>query len=120
MLQVRGMLAVEESMLEYSGGERERVRAATTPSHLEGGCEHLKEVRAAVEPNTPGECSDCIREGLVWVHLRMCVSCGNIGCCDSSIGRHATAHFHESDHPVMRSAEPGDDWRWCFVDGLTG
>ena len=117
--QVLAMLDVEESMLEYSERERQRVRAAT-PMSLDGGCEHLKQVRPPVEPNTPGECSDCIREGLAWVHLRMCVSCGNIGCCDSSVGRHATAHFRSSEHPVMRSAEPGDDWRWCFVDDLTG
>jgi Na+/H+ antiporter len=117
--QVLSMLDVEESMLEYSERERERVRGATA-LHYEGGCEHLQEVRPPVEPNTPGECAACVREGLAWVHLRMCVTCGNIGCCDSSIGRHATAHFHESEHPVMRSAEPGDDWRWCFVDNLTG
>ncbi|MDQ6642720.1 MAG: cation:proton antiporter, partial [Actinomycetota bacterium] len=118
--QVLAMLDVEESMLEYSERERARVRAVTTSAHLEGGCEHLREVRPRVEPSSPGECADCLREGLAWVHLRMCVTCGNIGCCDSSIGRHASAHFRATDHPVMRSAEPGDDWRWCFVDSLTG
>ncbi len=117
--QVLAMLDVEESMLEYSSRERARVRASI-PASLEGGCEHLREVRPSVEPNTPGECADCLREGVAWVHLRMCVSCGSVGCCDSSIGRHATAHFQATDHPVMRSAEPGDDWRWCFVDQLTG
>ncbi|MGI9155452.1 MAG: Na+/H+ antiporter [Marmoricola sp.] len=117
--QVLAMLDVEESMLEYSSRERDRVRASL-PTSLEGDCEHLREPRASVEPNTPGECADCLREGLAWVHLRMCVTCGNVGCCDSSVGRHATAHFHATEHPVMRSAEPGDDWRWCFVDELTG
>ena len=62
----------------------------------------------------------CLAEGLVWVHLRMCVGCGNIGCCDSSPGRHASAHHRETGHPVMRSAEPGEDWRWCFVDEVAG
>ena len=117
--QVLAMLDVEESMLEYSDRERARVRGAR-PVSLEGDCEHLRQVPAPVEPNTPGQCAACLRDGLVWVHLRMCVACGNIGCCDSSPGRHASAHFREEEHPVMRSAEPGEDWRWCFVDEVTG
>ncbi|GAC86293.1 UBP-type zinc finger domain-containing protein [Gordonia paraffinivorans] len=55
-----------------------------------------------------------------WAHLRMCLDCGYIGCCDSSPRRHATAHFHESGHPVMRSAEPGESWRWCYVHHVVG
>ncbi len=117
--QVLAMLDVEESMLEYSVRERAAVRAAA-PVSLEGDCEHLREVPHPVEPSSPGECRTCRELGMVWVHLRMCVGCGNIGCCDSSPGRHASAHYRESSHPVMRSAEPGEDWRWCFVDEVTG
>jgi CPA1 family monovalent cation:H+ antiporter len=54
------------------------------------------------------------------VHLRVCLSCGHVGCCDSSVGKHATRHFHETDHPVMRSIEPGEAWRWCYVDEHLG
>ena len=119
--EVLAMLDVEESMLDYSADERERVqldrRSRVT---LEGDCDHLREVRPPVEPDTPGECGDCLREGTAWVHLRMCVSCGHIACCDSSPQRHASAHHEATGHPVMRSAEPGEDWRWCFVDELTG
>jgi CPA1 family monovalent cation:H+ antiporter len=86
----------------------------------EGGCEELREAAADVTPNTPGVCEDCVREGTQWVHLRLCLTCGHVGCCDSSPRRHATAHFHASSHPVMRSAEPGESWRWCFVHELTG
>ncbi len=94
---------------------------STGVSHIStGACDHLSEVRPPVEPNTPGQCEDCLREGTAWVHLRMCVSCGHIGCCDSSPQRHASTHHEVTAHPVMRSAEPGEDWRWCFVDELTG
>ena len=85
-----------------------------------GDCEHLRAAPLAVAPNTPEGCEECLREGLRWVHLRVCLSCGHVGCCDSSVGKHATRHFHESDHPVMRSIEPGEAWRWCFVDEHLG
>lgn len=80
---------------------------------------HLSMVRP-VAPRTPQGCEDCLRMGAPWVHLRLCLTCGHVGCCDSSPRRHATAHFHESDHPVIRSAEPGETWRWCFRHELTG
>ena len=118
--EVLAMLDVEESMLDYSQGERERVRSSGASVTLEGDCEHLRTPGPAVEPDTPGECGDCLREGTAWVHLRMCVHCGHIACCDSSPQRHASTHNEETGHPVMRSAEPGEDWRWCFVDQLTG
>jgi CPA1 family monovalent cation:H+ antiporter len=73
-----------------------------------------------VQPRTPGACPECLRDGTTWVHLRLCLSCGHVGCCDSSVGRHATAHFRDSGHPVMRSAEPGEAWRWCYVDEQLG
>ncbi len=118
--EVLAMLDVEESMLEYSDSETERVRAAQSPIAFEGGCEDLQHPRPPVEPDAVAECSDCIREGSAWVHLRMCLDCGHVACCDSSPKRHATRHFHETSHPVMRSAEPGEIWRWCFVHELTG
>ena len=68
-----------------------------------------------VAPRTAG-CEECLRSGSVWVHLRMCRSCGHVGCCDSSPGRHATAHFRETGHPIVRSNEPGERWSWCYVD----
>ncbi len=119
--EVLAMLDIEESMLSYSVAERDRVQAATTSAlRLEGDCDHLREPRPAVEPDTPGECGDCLEAGTAWVHLRLCVVCGHVACCDSSPERHASRHFHDTGHPVMRSAEPGEDWRWCFVDELTG
>jgi uncharacterized UBP type Zn finger protein len=78
-------------------------------------CSHL----AAIEPVAPqarGECPDCVAAGGTWVHLRACLTCGNVGCCDSSPATHATAHHRATGHPVMRSVEPGEHWGWCFVD----
>ncbi|MGB5935721.1 MAG: UBP-type zinc finger domain-containing protein, partial [Ornithinimicrobium sp.] len=65
-------------------------------------------------------CVGCEKEGTIPVHLRKCLSCGYVGCCDSSSGIHATKHYRESGHPVMVSFEPGEGWRWCYVDQLTG
>lgn len=85
-----------------------------------GDCAHLRAAPLTIAARTPEGCEECLREGLRWVHLRLCLSCGHVGCCDSSIGRHATRHFHETDHPVMRSIEPGEAWRWCYVDEHLG
>ena len=74
---------------------------------------HLKEIRN-VTPSSEG-CEDCLEIGSDWVHLRLCLTCGHVGCCDDSPNRHATAHFHETRHPIIQSFEPGEDWRWCFV-----
>ena len=117
---VLSMLDIEESMLDYSSDERDRVRTSSVALALEGACDHLQQPRPPVEADTPGECGDCLREGTSWVHLRMCAVCGHIACCDSSPQRHASAHHGHTGHEVMRSAEPGEDWRWCFVDQLTG
>jgi hypothetical protein len=76
---------------------------------------HLDSIRA-VEPLTPDGCGDCLRAGGRWVHLRLCLTCGNVGCCDSSPARHASAHAYTSGHPIVRSFEPGETWRWCYVD----
>ncbi len=78
-------------------------------------CTHLDQIQD-VTPSTPEGCTECLQTSSSWVHLRECLSCGHVGCCDSSPNRHATAHYHESDHPVMQSFQPGEDWRWCFVD----
>ena len=64
---------------------------------------------------TPQGCAECLASGTSWVHLRLCLECGHVGCCDSSPMRHATAHFHGTGHPVIRSFEPGENWRWCYV-----
>jgi uncharacterized UBP type Zn finger protein len=74
---------------------------------------HLSAVRP-VTPSAPG-CEDCLRIGSFWVHLRLCLTCGHVGCCDSSPNRHARAHFHTTAHPIIQSFEPGEDWRWCYV-----
>jgi hypothetical protein len=78
-------------------------------------CTHLGLIRD-VEPRTPTGCEECLRNGSSWIHLRMCMSCGHVGCCDASPHRHSAKHFERTQHPVMRSIEPGEDWGWCFVD----
>ncbi len=80
-------------------------------------CSHLGTV-ADVTPSSTG-CEDCLRIGGRWVHLRLCMRCGHVGCCDNSPGRHATGHWNEHpDHPLIRSFEPGEDWWWCYADDL--
>jgi CPA2 family monovalent cation:H+ antiporter-2 len=88
----------------------------TTPVTLAVGpaCSHGDHVHA-VRPGTAG-CAECLATGSRWVHLRVCMECGHVGCCDSSPNKHATAHFHRIGHPVMRSVEPGETWGWCYVD----
>jgi len=83
-------------------------------------CAHLREAATDVPPRTPGGCEECLRDGTSWLHLRLCLACGHVGCCDSSPARHATAHFHATNHPVIRSFEPGETWRWCYVDEVAG
>ena len=85
-------------------------------------CEHLQDLTAAdfPAPRTPGACEECLKEGTRWVELRECQACGHVGCCDSSPGKHATRHFHEAGHPVMRSVIPGATWTWCYVHEAEG
>jgi len=78
-------------------------------------CEHLDRIRD-VEPRTPDGCEECLAMGASWVHLRLCLTCGHVGCCDSSPNRHASKHFRDSGHPIVQSFEPGESWRWCYVD----
>jgi uncharacterized UBP type Zn finger protein len=78
-------------------------------------CTHVAELRD-VTPSTTEGCEDCLKVGGRWVHLRECLSCGHVGCCDSSPAKHASAHYASTHHPVIQSFEPGEDWRWCYVD----
>jgi uncharacterized UBP type Zn finger protein len=79
-------------------------------------CEHIGQAQDL----KPGKrvCEDCIKTGDSWVHLRICLSCGHVGCCDSSKNKHATKHYHATTHPVVRSVEPGEQWGWCYVDEI--
>jgi len=77
-------------------------------------CTHTDQIND-VSPNTNG-CEECLKTGGRWVHLRLCLTCGHVGCCDQSIGKHATKHFHATGHPIIQSIEPGEDWGWCYID----
>jgi uncharacterized UBP type Zn finger protein len=78
-------------------------------------CEHIRHVKP-LPPKTPEGCEECLKAGDRWVHLRLCLTCGHVGCCDSSPNRHATKHFHQTHHPIVASYEPEERWAWCFVD----
>ncbi len=79
-------------------------------------CTHLDQVALRDLPASVDGCEDCMLEGSKWLHLRICLTCGHVGCCDDSPNRHATAHHHAMSHPIIRSIEPGEDWSWCYVD----
>ena len=79
-------------------------------------CTHLDSIEVTELPGEIPGCEECLASGSEWVHLRMCQACGHIGCCDSSPNRHATKHADSTGHPIVRSAEPGEDWSWCYVD----
>ena len=81
-------------------------------------CAHLDSVELLDVPDPVAGCEECLATGGRWVHLRMCQTCGHVGCCDNWPGRHATAHHQSSGHPIIRSAEPAEDWSWCYVDEL--
>ena len=81
-------------------------------------CTHGDAVEVVALPRDLPGCEDCLRIGADWVHLRMCLTCGGIRCCDTSPHQHASKHAHDSGHPLVRSAEPGEDWGWCYVDEL--
>jgi hypothetical protein len=115
-------LDIEESILDRAefddvGGQSDSLRVQPPPG---AECEHLAEAPCVLTPNTPEGCEECLATGSTWVHLRLCLQCGHVGCCDSSPERHATKHFESEGHPVMRSFEPGEEWRWCFVDEKLG
>jgi uncharacterized UBP type Zn finger protein len=79
-------------------------------------CEHLSEIKE-VSPSADG-CEDCLKIGGRWLHLRLCETCGHVGCCDSSPNKHATKHFHATNHPIIKSLEAGEDWGYCYVDDM--
>ena len=81
-------------------------------------CTHLDSIEVRSLPDEIPGCEDCLALGDSWVHLRRCVECGHVGCCDNSPGRHATAHFHAERHPLIQSFEPGEEWFFCYVDDL--
>ena len=81
-------------------------------------CSHLDQITVTDLPAEIAGCEDCLAIGSRWLHLRMCLTCGKIGCCDSSPNRHARQHAGTSGHPLVRSAEPGEDWSYCFVDDV--
>jgi uncharacterized UBP type Zn finger protein len=80
-------------------------------------CPHLATIDRHARPHSRG-CEECLAMGDSWVHLRLCLQCGHVGCCDDSKNRHATKHFHSTKHPIIRSLEPGETWGWCFVDKI--
>jgi hypothetical protein len=81
-------------------------------------CTHLDAIRDVV-PHTLAGCEDCLKIGSTWVHLRLCMTCGHVGCCDSSPHQHARQHSHHQHHPIVRSFEPGENWGWCYIDNVT-
>jgi monovalent cation/hydrogen antiporter len=118
---VLNLLDLEESTIDRLASAEAEVREEPlrTPAVTQP-CVHLQEAPIAQKPDHPGECAECVADGLTWVHLRMCLSCGHVACCDSSVGRHADRHFELTSHPVMRSVEPGEAWRWCYIDAVLG
>ncbi|MET8800439.1 Na+/H+ antiporter [Nocardia sp. NPDC004568] len=119
---VLARLDLEESMIDRfdEGDEEERPEPLAVPGGAAEDCAHLRAAPLVCDSDGPDVCAQCVAEGLTWVHLRMCLTCGNIGCCDSSPGNHAAGHYASTEHPVMRSVEPGEAWRWCYVDELLG
>jgi uncharacterized UBP type Zn finger protein len=79
---------------------------------------HLNQVNQNIEPKTPNGCEECLQMGSGWVHLRLCLTCGHVGCCDSSPNKHATKHFKATEHPIVRSFQPGEDWKYCYIDDM--
>src|SRR5437899_1342572 len=107
------MLCSERSREEVEAG-----RAGTCPrkdNAMSSRCEHVDQIRS-VEPGTPEGCEECLKTGGRWVHLRLCLSCGHVGCCDQSPGRHATKHFQATGHPIIEGYDPPEGWAWCYVD----
>lgn len=120
---VMNALDLEESMLTTLDSRDAELseRVLLTPEVRRGACPELQTAPTAVDPEThAAECRECRRDGTDPVQLRLCLTCGNVGCCDSSVGRHATRHYEQTGHPVMRSFEPGEAWRWCYTHHLLG
>lgn len=118
---VMRVLDLEESLIDRFDEAEDDLRTEPLQSTAGGDeCEHLAAAPQTCRPDTPGACQDCLDEGLSWVHLRMCLTCGHVACCDSSEGKHADKHYASTGHPVMRSVERGEAWRWCYLDSQLG
>ena len=118
---VMNLLDAEESLLDRLQDKGSTVERELVARGDRGdACEHLIDAPVAARPGTPEGCEECLRDGTRWVHVRLCLTCGHVGCCDSSTERHADVHFAETGHPVMRSFETGEAWRWCYVDQRLG
>ena len=117
---VMSMIDLEESMIDRLDRAEDEIRDELAVVPGSGDCAHMAKAPRTARPDHPGECESCIEAGVQWVHLRMCLTCGHVACCDSSPLRHATAHYRDTGQPVMRSVEPGEAWRWCYVDDLLG
>ncbi|MEL4356557.1 MULTISPECIES: Na+/H+ antiporter [unclassified Luteococcus] len=119
--RVLNALDMEEAAILRRSEAAERVPGTPLrPALPDSPCQHLAASPCTVEPSTAGVCAACEADGTDPVHLRLCLTCGHVGCCDSSVGMHATRHFEETGHPTMRSIEPGEAWRWCYVDEVLG
>ncbi|WP_116996086.1 cation:proton antiporter [Desertimonas flava] len=122
--RVLSIFDVEESILIAGDRWNSADRDDDLVNESVGGasaCDHLRDAATLTEPSPSSDhCEACVREGTVTVHLRMCLTCGNVACCDSSPARHADRHFRGTGHPVMRSVEPGEAWRWCYLDNTLG
>lgn len=116
---VMAALDLEESTIDRVA-EADDNPDDTLRSPATAGCDHLRDAPHVSLPELPDSCAECLAEGLAWVHLRMCLTCSHVACCDSSAGNHATRHYQATGHPVMRSVEPGEKWRWCYVDEILG
>ena len=96
--------------------ELQKGRRMKTNVTMTAPCEHASQATIHAVPRPAAGCEDCMKIGGTWVHLRECLSCGHVGCCDSSPNKHATGHYHRTKHPIVSSAEPGETWCWCYVD----
>jgi uncharacterized UBP type Zn finger protein len=80
-------------------------------------CSHLNQIR--LTDTSTHVCKECVERGDTWVHLRLCLECGHVGCCNDSKNKHPAKHFHHTGHPLIRSIEPGESWIWCYKDNLS-
>jgi uncharacterized UBP type Zn finger protein len=99
-----------------TGARRAHIVFIVVQSEKPMTCEHVDRIRN-VQPSGSG-CQDCMRSGGAWIQLRMCMECGHVGCCDSSLNKHAIGHFRATQHPIARSVQPGEEWGWCYIDQL--
>jgi CPA1 family monovalent cation:H+ antiporter len=120
--EVQQLLDLEDALLLQAIDDPDERRGSLDEliPQAPSSCDHLIAAPTAVASANGRACAECVRLGWEWVHLRQCLACGHVGCCDSSRGRHASGHFEAIGHPVMRSVEPGEAWRWCYLDRVLG